>query len=218
MENGSREKIVFLSILVVLLVIVVVAGGTYAYFEFGINGTGSNIGGSAYKFDIDMDVEVIKEASSLVPLSDNLVVTAISKNTNKCVDNGKGYDICSLYKLSLSNNGNADEELYGYVSTGNTTYESNHLKYQIFTLSNGTYTAVTDPTSVSLTQNEKVYFLKNSQKIISNLDMGESNEYYLVMWISLIEDEQNEDAGKVFGGKIGFESLRGNVISADFGQ
>ena len=211
----SNGRIIFISCVVVLLIIALVASGTYAYFTLVVNvNNNGNIGGNTYKFDVSMDVNVIKQSTSLVPFSDDLIVDAISK-TNKCVDKD-GYEICNIYKLNLTNNGNSDEILYGYVSTSNTTYVSDRLKYQVFTLNNGNYTAYTDPISVSLNTDEKVYFKKNNTLVNSSLVKGNSAEYYLVMWISLVLEDQNEDAGKSFNGYINFESFYGDRITAKF--
>lgn len=211
----SNGRIIFISCVVVLLIIALVASGTYAYFTLVVNvNNNGNIGGNTYKFDVSMDVNVIKQSTSLVPFSDDLIVDAISK-TDKCVDKD-GYEICNIYKLNLTNNGNSDEILYGYVSTSNTTYVSDRLKYQVFTLNNGNYTAYTDPISVSLNTDEKVYFKKNNTLVNSSLVKGNSAEYYLVMWISLVLEDQNEDAGKSFNGYINFESFYGDRITAKF--
>ena len=211
----SKGRIIFISCVVVLLIIALVASGTYAYFTLVVNvNNNGNIGGNTYKFDVSMDVNVIKQSTSLVPFSDDLIVDAISK-TDKCVDKD-GYEICNIYKLNLTNNGNSDEILYGYVSTSNTTYVSDRLKYQVFTLNNDNYTAYTDPISVSLNTDEKVYFKKNNTLVNSSLVKGNSAEYYLVMWISLVLEDQNEDAGKSFNGYINFESFYGDRITAKF--
>ena len=211
----SNGRIIFISCVVVLLIIALVASGTYAYFTLVVNvNNNGNIGGNTYKFDVSMDVNVIKQSTSLVPFSDDLIVDAISK-TDKCVDKD-GYEICNIYKLNLTNNGNSDVILYGYVSTSNTTYVSDRLKYQVFTLNNGNYTAYTDPISVSLNTDEKVYFKKNNTLVNSSLVKGNSAEYYLVMWISLVLEDQNEDAGKSFNGYINFESFYGDRITAKF--
>ena len=211
----SKGRIIFISCVVVLLIIALVVSGTYAYFTLVVNvNNNGNIGGNTYKFDVSMDVNVIKQSTSLVPFSDDLIVDAISK-TDKCVDKD-GYEICNIYKLNLTNNGNSDEILYGYVSTSNTTYVSDRLKYQVFTLNNGNYTAYTDPISVSLNTDEKVYFKKNNTLVNSSLVKGNSAEYYLVMWISLVLEDQNEDAGKSFNGYINFESFYGDRITAKF--
>lgn len=211
----SNGRTIFISCVVVLLIIALVASGTYAYFTLVVNvNNNGNIGGNTYKFDVSMDVNVIKQSTSLVPFSDDLIVDAISK-TDKCVDKD-GYEICNIYKLNLTNNGNSDEILYGYVSTSNTTYVSDRLKYQVFTLNNDNYTAYTDPISVSLNTDEKVYFKKNNTLVNSSLVKGNSAEYYLVMWISLVLEDQNEDAGKSFNGYINFESFYGDRITAKF--
>ena len=107
----SNGRTIFISCVVVLLIIALVASGTYAYFTLVVNvNNNGNIGGNTYKFDVSMDVNVIKQSTSLVPFSDALIVDAISK-TDKCVDKD-GYEICNIYKLNLTNNGNSDEILY----------------------------------------------------------------------------------------------------------
>lgn len=209
----NKGKIIFISIMLVLLLIVVVAGGTYAYFMISANINNNNIGGGTYKFDVSLQVTIEKASSNLVPFSDARIVDAISK-TNKCIDKD-GYEICSMYKLSLTNNGSSDEVLYGYVTTDSTTYVSDRLKYQIFSLNDGTYAAVTDALSVAL-NSDKVYFKKNNVQVNTSLTKNTSQDYYLVMWISLIENAQNEDAGKSFSGYVNFDSIYGNRLSAQF--
>ena len=88
----SNGRIIFISCVVVLLIIALVVSGTYAYFTLVVNvNNNGNIGGNTYKFDVSMDVNVIKQSTSLVPFSDALIVDAISK-TDKCVDKD-GYEI-----------------------------------------------------------------------------------------------------------------------------
>lgn len=57
-----------------------------------------------------------------------------------------------------------------------------------------------------------MYFYKDNIRVKSSVSVNDTNKYYLVIWISAV-DEKQDDEGKVFFGKIGFESIRGNVTA-----
>lgn len=212
--NDNKGNKIFISIIITLLIIVIVSGSAYAYFVISANISGNNINGNNYNFAVNMSVETIKASTNLVPFTDSLISDAISQN-NKCIDKD-GYEICTIYKVSLTNTGSNSEQLYGYVQTTNTTYVTNNLKYQIFSFSNNSFANVTSPKSISSVNNAKVYFELNSNLVHSTVPKNDILEYYLVVWISAIDAEQNDDAEKIFNGTINFESISGERLSASF--
>lgn len=212
--NSSKRKILIISIIVVIIILV--AGGTYAYFTARANS--NNIVGSTYTSDFGIEVYEVQKSTSLIPLNDDLVTTAVSKATNKCLDND-GQEICSLYKLDVVNNGNAID-LQGFIRTSTSTYTSSNLKYMVYTENGGTYTPVTDALVLTHNSGDTVYFKKNSTNYTTSLLDGTTNPqkvtYYIVFWISEIEGEQNEDQSKTFDCKIGFESIYGDKLTSTF--
>ena len=106
-----KKKLLF-SILGVLTISALTFGITYSYFESlsQVNITGEATGG----INTELLLEKIYHASKLVPLNDDLIKTAISKSTNKCIDKS-GYEVCSLYKITLENKIDSVDALRDYL-------------------------------------------------------------------------------------------------------
>lgn len=208
-----KQKLFSSVCLVLALVIVVTAGTTYAFFAATSENT-TDVSGKTAKFNVKLELSTEHKSTNMVPLKDSLVSAAI-KNTNKCIDKNN-YDVCSLYKITLSNTGSSFA-LNGYLKTSSTTYivndstEKINLRYQIYDTN---YNAVTDVLAPSETANKKVYFQKSSNNVettINNTDI----EYYLVMWITETNDNQAADYSKNYSGVVGFETSGGGVLEAD---
>lgn len=214
--NSSKRKMLIISIIVVIIIIAVVLGSTYAYFT--ARASSNNIVGSTYTSDFGIEVFEVQKSTSLIPLSDDLVTKAVSKASNKCLDND-GQEICSLYKLDVVNNGNAID-LQGFIRTSTSTYTSSNLKYMVYTENGGTYTPVTDALVLSHNSGDTVYFKKNNANYTTSLLDGTTSPqkvtYYIVFWISEINGDQNVDQSKTFDCKIGFESIYGDKLTSTF--
>lgn len=205
-----KAKIIGSICLVLSIVVIVTGGASFAYLNTSAS-NGEIIEGEVYGFDVSLNLNPIYEATNLVPLEDNLIDIMIAKGTNKCRDND-GFQVCSLYKVTLSNAGDA-QVLNGYVKTNASTYTTTNLKYQIFNMQ---YINVTDVLTVSKTAGNKVFFSQNGNNISSPINTGNNIEYYLVVWLHETGNLQKADEGKTFTGKIGFETIGGNNIEASF--
>lgn len=196
-----KNKLLF-SILGVAVISAFTFGGTYAYYMASSEALLEGEIGSGLTSTLNS--EEVYAATTLVPLSDSLVSTAISKSSNKCIDKS-GYEVCSLYKLTLTNT-DSSENLYGYVRTGTSTYTTDNLKYQVF---DSSYNAVTDVMTVSNVADTTVYFLEdidNSDDMYVTASNG-SVVYYLAIWLHDTNDYQDDDYSKTFSGYVGFESV-----------
>ena len=192
-----KDKLLF-SILGVVVISCLTFGITYAFYESSVSGTitGEAEGGLATTLTLD----ITYKASRLVPLYDNLVSTAISKETNKCIDKSN-YEVCSLYKITLTNTGDS-ETLYGYIKTNTSNYITDNLKYQIF---DSSYNALTDVMTLSKTSDTSVYFESNSLNY--SVTSSGTTTYYLAIWLTDTGENQKDDYSKTFSGYIGFESV-----------
>lgn len=203
------DKKIFGSICLVLgIAIIVSTGASFAYFNASTSNEG-NISGTTINFGVNLNLTTIHQSTNMIPLQDTLVATAIS-GTNKCVDT-KGYEVCSLYKITLTNDGDPFV-LNGYLKTSSTTYTTGNLKYQIYDTN---YNAISDVMVPSLTANEKVYFTKDSNMVTTSMNHNDT-EYYLVMWITETNTLQNADYSKSYTGLVGFETLSDERIEATF--
>lgn len=205
-----RSKIIGTICLILGIVIIVSSGTTFAFYAVTASTNGDDITGQTLNFDVRLNSSILYKATQLVPLSDSLIGEAITKTTNKCIDN-KGYEVCSLYSLTLTNNGDA-QVLNGYISTTNTTYTTDNLMCQLF---DSNYNPVSDVVTLSRVASEKKYFQKNNTRIATEVNNRDVT-YYLAIWLHETGELQNSDYSKSFSGKVIFESLYGDQIFADF--
>lgn len=202
-----KQKLFSSICFVLAIVIVVTTSTTFAYLIASSENT-TDVSGKTADFNVKLALTTVHKSTNMVPLKDSLVVTSI-KNTNKCI-NKNNYEVCSLYKLTLSNTGSSFT-LNGYLKTSSTTYTTGNLKYQVYDTN---YNAVTDVLTPSLTASQKVYFKKGSNNIETTIN-STNVEYYLVMWITETNTMQTADYSKNYSGVVGFEAISGDVLEAD---
>ncbi len=205
-----RKKVELSVFAVMGIVIISLLGVTLAYFVAVANNTGDNIEGRTFDFGASINLTTIYRANNLVPLSDNLVGTAISKETNKCIDKN-GRDVCSLYSITLSNTGDT-VSLTPSITTTNSTYTTNDIRCQLY---DSSFTAVSDVITPSNTNNGKVYMTSNSNNLSINLS-STSKDYYLVIWLEETNNSQTDDYSKIYNGTITFEGENGEEAYVDF--
>ena len=117
MEN-RRGSGIFLGVVGVATLVVAIIGATFAYFSASAVGD-NNIEVTAYEFNADVQVEEVYKtrtdaAKNLIPLTDANLLTAI--NNAGCVDKN-GYQACAVYKVTITNYGEADITLNGSIRT-----------------------------------------------------------------------------------------------------
>ena len=203
------RKIFGMACFVLAIVIIVTSGASFAYYTSSANND-STITGAVNNFDVDMILDTVYQANQLIPLDNSLVKAAISKSNNKCIDN-RGYESCSLFTLTLKNNGDP-QVLNGYITTSSSTYTTDNLKFQIYDVN---FNPVTDVVSLSQKANNKTYFINNSNMVSTTLNSVDV-VYYLVIWLTETGNVQNADYAKSFSGQVGFESISGEKLTASF--
>lgn len=201
------NKKVKISIFVVLAIIIVtVIGTTFAYFAVSVNGPSNRITGRTKNFAVSLSITPIYVGTSLVPLSDASVDGAVSKNSNKCVDENNR-DVCSLYRVTLSNSGETINDLIPYITTTSTTYTTNNLRAMLL---NSSYTSISGILTISNTAGNKSYF--ESGRDYLKVNQGStSTDYYLVIWLHETSSLQSTDQNKTFNGTITFASGEDSV-------
>ena len=205
-----RKKIELSIFIVMGVIIVTLLGVSFAYFFAATNNSGNNITGQTYNFGASINITTIYRATNLVPLKNNLVSVAISKDSNKCIDKNNR-EVCSLYSVTLSNTGDT-VLLTPSVTTTNSTYTTTNLKCQLY---DSSFNPVSDVITPSNTAGNKVYFTNNSNNMNINLS-STSQTYYLVVWLSDTLSQQSSDYSKSYSGTITFESSNGGEVYVDF--
>ena len=213
----SKTNNFVLSIVFVLLLVITVSGSSYAYFSATVSSNQNDISGKTDTFIVDLDISAVK-SGNLIPVRDNLIISTL--NGDYICEDTRGYSLCNLYRVRLTNRGDV-QTLIGYIKTNSSTYITSNLKYQLFTLNNGTYTAASDALVINHTANATNYFTLSSNNINFSLTDGNTtnqiSDYYLAIWISDPNSNQLEDQDKVYNGTINFVSSDGNdKVNASF--
>ena len=218
MNNNIKKIIVYSLILLGLAVLVV--GATYAFFAASETNSGT-VKGNTYSLNASLNIEPIK-TGNLIPVVDSSMLTSLN-GSYPCVDSrSDDYSLCSIYKVTVTNNGTATE-FNGYVETNSATSyiasANSNLRYQLFTHSTN-YTAVSDIGIMNTTSGSKNYLKSSNNNISISLNDGTSSatqrEYYLVIWLHDTNNNQLDDANKSYSGSLVFETLNGGRISSTF--
>lgn len=210
MNNKTSQAI--LSIIMISLFIISFVFATYSYFQSRTQK--NNVSGATLEMRYFVEANSMYQASKLIPVSSSTVDTAVNKNSNVCRDSSDK-DVCSLYEVTVTNNGLA-LGLTGFVRTDTSSYVTSNLKYKVYTKSGSTYTAVTDDLSVSNESGNSVYFKKGSNNVSITLSNNQSQTYYVAFWINELNSDQSNDEGKSFSCKFGFEGMNGSELTASF--
>ena len=213
--NDRVQKIIIVTLMIGGIVFTII-GSTFAYLTVGNISNNTTISGSTYNFSVNLDATAIR-SGNLIPVVDNLVSQSLN-STHVCEDT-RGYSLCSLYRVRFTNSGSA-QTMSGNMKTISSTYTTNNLKYQLYTLSGSTYTSITDAASVNNTANASNPFQLNSSSITVSLPDGSTNstttDIYLVIWVSDPGSNQLDDQNKAFTGQLTFSALTGDTITSTF--
>ncbi len=203
-------------VLVISAVVFTALGGTFAYLSIGNVRNNTTIGGKTYDFNVNLDATAIK-SGKLIPVADNLIISTL--NSSHVCEDTRGYGLCTLYRIRFTNSGSA-ETMTGNLKTLTSTYTTNNLKYQLFTLSGSTYTAISTATAINRTANAINYFKLNSTDVTVSLSDGSTSsttkDVYLAIWISDPGNNQLDDQNKTFTGQLSFTSTHGSTITSNF--
>lgn len=247
MEN-SKGRGIFLGVVSVATLIVAIIGATFAWFSASVGSGKNDVNLTAYQFDAELTVDRVfptaeNASKKIIPFVPNKVLRegqgdptnnmnyALNEATNKCVDSS-GYLVCSLYKITVTNNGSDAIELDGTVTTiettpptekGTTLTANGDLKAQIISYADGKYT-YTDNLSKALALPNTV---NGSGKLImdpATLTVGatpgaNTAELYVLVWLNDSTENQSSMMGASYKGQFIFSAVgmgAGNQLTGTF--
>ena len=246
MEN-SKGRGIFLGVVSVATLIVAIIGATFAWFSASVGSGENDVNLTAYQFDADLTVERVfptKENASrkIIPFVPDKVLNeglenetnnmnyALNEATNKCVDSS-GYLVCSLYKITVTNNGSDAIELDGTVTTiettptetGTTLTANGDLKAQIISYADGKYTYTHNLSKALALPNTA----SGSGKLImdpATLTVGatpgaNTAELYVLVWLNDTAGNQSTMMGASYKGQFIFSAVgmgAGNQLTGTF--
>lgn len=116
-EKNMNVNNIFYGVVGVATLMVAIMGATFAYFTATADNTAAIYGNMA---TVGLDVVVEKMTTvdetkgGLIPMSNNMVHQALTKN-NLCVDDN-GNAVCQVYKITVTNESSSSMFVDGYVS------------------------------------------------------------------------------------------------------
>lgn len=241
MEN-SKGRGIFLGVVSVATLIVAIIGATFAWFSASVSSGENDVNLTAYQFDANLTVERVfptaeNASKKIIPFVPDKVLReglenetnnmnyALNEATNKCVDSS-GYLVCSLYKITVTNNGSDAIELDGSVTTmetGTTLTANGDLKAQIISYADGKYTYTHNLSKALALPNT----VSGSGKLImdpATLTVGatpgaNTAELYVLVWLNDTTENQSTMMGASYKGQFIFSAVgmgAGNQLTGTF--
>ncbi len=246
MEN-SKGRGIFLGVVSVATLIVAIIGATFAWFSASVGSGENDVNLTAYQFDADLTVERVfptdeNASKKIIPFVPDKVLReglenetnnmnyALNEATDKCVDSN-GYLVCSLYKITVTNNGSDAIELDGSVTTmettptetGTTLTANGDLKAQVISYADGKYTYTHNLSKALALPNT----VSGSEKLImdpATLTVGATSgantaEIYVLVWLNDTTGNQSTMMGASYKGQFIFSAVgmgAGNQLTGTF--
>ncbi len=204
MEKKERNKALFYSIIMVLMLIVVTSS-TVAFFAIGKSDNETIVGESATE-ELALSVSTITDVSKgLVPIKEVDITKGLKGEGSACID-ANGNTVCQIYKLTVTNNSDVNIAVNGEVKLIPEAGLTN-LRYALLTSDKLNIDGESKETSnVSLVSNDVI-------------NVGNSKEYYITIYLKDAEGAQDAEQGKSFSGEVTFYAAGGDMkgTTATFG-
>lgn len=246
MEN-SKGRGIFLGVVSVATLIVAIIGATFAWFSASVGSGENDVNLTAYQFDAELTVDRVfptaeNASKKIIPFVPDKVLRegqgdatnnmnyALNEATDKCVDSS-GYLVCSLYKITVTNNGSDAIELDGSVTTmetkptetGTTLTANGDLKAQVISYAEGKYTYTHNLSKALALPNT----VSGSEKLImdpATLTVGatpgaNTAELYVLVWLNDTTENQSTMMGASYKGQFIFSAVgmgAGNQLTGTF--
>ena len=245
MEN-SKGRGIFLGVVSVATLIVAIIGATFAWFSASVGSGENDVNLTAYQFDAKLTVERVfptaeNASKKIIPFVPDKVLRegqenetnnmnyALNEATNKCVDSS-GYLVCSLYKITVTNNGSDAIELDGTVTTiettptekGTTLTANGDLKAQIISYAEGKYTYTHDlgkALALPNTDGSGKLIMDPATLTVGATPGANTAELYVLVWLNDSTENQSSMMGASYKGQFIFSAVgmgAGNQLTGTF--
>lgn len=204
MEEKRGIKINFTGIVSILTLIVMGIGTTFAYFSASVNGKFENVSVSSVEIILNLTIAPLYNGKPILPTNDEDIEKAFD---NKCVDS-KGSGACIAYTIELENSGFEQEGIATFFATSDSI---TNLKYIILDNEND-YAILKGPTNAMEVDTELA-------GVPIKLEAeGDKKLLTIVIWLSNLNEPQDEEQGASFTGQVSFQSTMGAKITGTMNE
>ncbi len=228
-RNEKKGNNIFLGIVGVATLIVAIIGASFAYFSIQASSEEGAVNLTAYQFRATLSMSEVYGPGDegIIPVDPDGTVTAATpgmddtnlayainvssgSKTRSCKD-GKGFGICALYEVTISNDSESVITLDGVIKTisnvaGGGGEPFANLQYRLATKDNeGYYTIGATGTPLGVAANDEV----SLGQINVPAKVGEvagTYTMYILVYLNEIEDDQSDEMGANYTGQIVFTS------------
>ncbi len=229
-DNLEIRKKIYFSIICFVLVVTTITA-TYAYFA-ATKTSDKVLLGETQTYSFGLSVEKITNADNygLIPMYDERAIEGLANN---CVDMNN-FGVCQIYRISVTNTGNSNMYLDGYLSLTTVTedemrflrvyYDGDEFCYNVDCskdIEPNIKTGITSTTDNNYNRENDINALlveSNQDDENDALKPEEKRDYYVLIWLHDTNKKQDELQGQenFFSGKVTFISSQGSEITAVF--
>ena len=225
MEDRKGNS-VFLGIVGVATLIVAIIGASFAYFSIQASSEEGAVNVTAYQFSASLSMSEIYGPgdNGLIPVNPTGTVTGATApdNTNlmyainvsngtktrSCLD-GRGYGICALYEITVSNDSDSQLTLDGVIKTVSNTAGTggeafSNLQFRPVTKSGDAYTVGSTGTALGAAAGDTVSIGSITVPAKSG-DTPGTYTTYVIIYLNE-NDDQSAEMGASFSGQIVYTS------------
>ena len=238
MEN-KRGSGIFLGVVSVATLIVAIIGATFAFFSTQTNSDAGAVNVSAYEFATTVtSVERIYPDTTaleglagqgIIPMNPTHEITGATAgetnllyalNNKKCVDD-RGYMVCALYKVTLTNASTAAAELNLELKTttidkfADLTFQALSGEENNFALQGLAAKIGTADTSVTIKSDDSNQIALTVPA--KSEDTNGTLVHYFVLYLNETNDSQNDQMAGTFTGQLVYTTTSGgNRLTGEF--
>lgn len=200
MKEKKYIKIDFMTIVSVLTFIIMGLGATFAYFTASVKGEEQYVSVSSLEVILNLKIAPLYNGKDVLPTNDEDIEKAYK---NKCLDYA-GNGACFAYTIEIENKGYPQEGTAIFNATSDTI---TNLKYMIVSEGEDYETLKTPTPAIGSTSDEQL------SGVPIKVDRDENKKVVIIIWISNLDEAQDEEQGGFFEGQVSFTSTSGAVIS-----
>ena len=209
--NNDNSKKLIIGVSILFCTVILIIGATTAYFtQSDSEDTGNIVATDKVTLHYQDNVDYMR--SDLIPINEEDLVKAYNKTgEEKCKDD-LGYNVCSIYQFTITNNSDVSQSLIiDLIPKANSFH---NLKFNLKDITN----------NKEIMNNVKLIYLSEGEiNLLKNITLNNNsnNTYELTFYIEnkIDEDQSSLDSGKRFGANIRVNSVTtGNYLIKGFGD